>query len=221
MKPQVKVFVGLVATAAAGVLGAGLATASWSHPELLALWMVLGVASSTRKVAVPGLNASCSLNALVLLAAGATVSLAYAGLTAVSSAAVQSYWKPGHHPKPIQLLFNASNLVISTGAAWLLFSGSTWNPSARLFLGAAAACLYYAINVGLTSVVIHFVSDLPLGQVWEAWKRYWLHYYVVSASVAILFSMVHISLVAQALALSLPLLVVLHRNHRAWVSHSR
>src|ERR1700719_3912304 len=113
MRKNAKVYIGAVLSLGIGMLLVSLvADPRIPHPARFIHCLVLAVLASTFKVRLPGMQSSISLNFVVFIIGIGALSLGETLLVAVSSALMQSLWRPRTRPKAIQVLFNAAVLSI-------------------------------------------------------------------------------------------------------------
>lgn len=145
----------------------------------------LALLSSALKVRLPGITGTISTNFLFVLIATAMFSLTETVVLASAACLVQCMWKARRRPKPVQVLFNAAVLVLSSGVSYQL---------SHLFVGAnsvnltvlltVAACLYFTLNTFLVSGVLSLVDQKPLMQVWQQCYLWSFPYYLAGAAIA-------------------------------------
>jgi hypothetical protein len=143
----------------------------------------LGCIASTLKVRLPGLHGTISVNFVFILIALAQLSLAETLTIAFAVTLVQCLWRPKTRPKLVQVLFNTSTVLISTGLAYLaahMVPGQTH----MLVALAPAATIFFVMNTGMVSLVLALLSKSTLLAVWKQCHLWAFPYYLVGAAVA-------------------------------------
>ena len=185
MSRNARIFVTLVCAFAALLAVVCLPGLEISSPVRFSGFLLLSLVSSAFKVRIPGIDGMYSLNFIVMLAAVTELAWAELVLIALGCAVTQSYWRAAVRPQLIQIAFNASNLAISISGAYAIFHTSMFWPDGWLFLsGALAALGFYALNTGLTAVVLCLVEDKGLKQMWAHWNLYTLPYYLLGSTLS-------------------------------------
>src|SRR5581483_9572073 len=104
---------------AAGLLAAWDSFRTWT-PELplrFVVYVVIALASSGMKVALPGVNGNISVNYVFTLLALLELSVPEALMLALLSAAAQTFWRSHNHPGLIHLVFNLACISLTVRAA--------------------------------------------------------------------------------------------------------
>lgn len=157
-----------------------LATGNTSVDTFFAASLLLGAVVSAHKVKLPGMNGTISGGfAFVLLAIG-RLTWEQTVVMAAVTALVQSLWRPQQTPKPVQVAFNAANLI---ACAWFAFHAAhTLVPDALGMAVAAelsvAALLLYVMNTFLVSVVICLVERGSVARLWSLCRFWAFPYYL-------------------------------------------
>jgi hypothetical protein len=173
------------------VLAAGLLSFvayRWNSDNLkrFLLFFTLAMVASAMKIRLPGFKTTISMNFVFILIGIALFSFGETVLIGLGGALVQSLWKTQTRPKPVQVLFNASCLIVCTAMA---FWTSHLVPAmlglnsltAMMVLG---ACVYVVMNTGLVSMVISLAEGRPLRELWSSCYEWTFPYFLVGASVA-------------------------------------
>src|SRR5208282_1598764 len=108
-----------------GVILAGgvcfaLAFTHWhsSDPVKFACYLIAALLASSLKVTLPGLDATLSVNFLFTLLGILELSLPETLLMVLACTVGQAYWKPARQVKLVHLLFNWSQLTVSSAIAY-------------------------------------------------------------------------------------------------------
>lgn len=186
MPTNARVYIAAVIAAGLAVLAAGLW--SWTQPDpvRLAGYLALAMIASSLKIRMPGVTGTFSLNPVFILLTLAHVGFPSALLVGCASVLVQSFWRSKRRPSLVQIVFNVSNVSISTGVAYLAHSGvqsriGLAEPLAPLV---AAAVAYFIVNTALVSIVLAMVESKPLTSVWSTWLSWAFPYYVIGTILA-------------------------------------
>src|ERR1700751_4099320 len=101
--------------AGAGVVSFAVAFTHWqsSDPVKFICYLIAALLASSLKMGLPGIERTLSVNFLFTLMGILEVSLPETLLIGVSSTLGQFYWKPARRLKPVQLLFNLSQVTVS------------------------------------------------------------------------------------------------------------
>ena len=181
-----RLYLGMVITAGGCLLWAALLHWQTQNPLRFAVYLVLAAAASTLKVRLPGLTSTLSPNFVLLLIASAQLNITEIVVIAMTSAAVQSLWKPKHWPKPEQLLFNAATVALSTTLAYAVCHHVMANSLSHSFVGCLvlATLVLYGTNTLLLAVIMCAVDRKPLHNLWLLCHFWSFPYYLVGAAVA-------------------------------------
>src|SRR5262245_17916071 len=165
MTRSAKIYIGSTIAAGLGLL-AGCLLRHWEFgdPARYSLYLILGVFASTLKVRLPKIQGTISLQFLFVLLAVAQLTLCETLILGCLGTLMQSVWKARTRPRLVQVAFNIAALAISMVAAYI-GSHALAQPSNLPALLASAACIYYAANAGLVSLVLSLVGGRPFYQV--------------------------------------------------------
>jgi hypothetical protein len=204
--PQsVRFFVNLVAAAASLVLVAGLAVWQCDSMIRFAGFAALTLFCSAWKIPLPGLHGTVSLGFVPIIAAMAQLSLGETLLLSLGSALVQLFWRPKERPRPVQVVFSASAVLLSNAAAFVVcrnFGAFGLDQSLVTFF--AAACLVqYLTNTFLVSRVLAWLHARPVVGLWREFYFWSMPYYLACAAAGAL-----IASLAREVGWSLPFLVL-------------
>src|SRR5271169_6839648 len=106
--------------AVAGAICFVLAFAHWqsSDPVKFACYLIAALLASSLKVVLPGVESTLSVNFLFTLMGILELSLPETLAIGLANTLTQSYWRPTRQVKPVQLLFNLSQVTVSSTAAY-------------------------------------------------------------------------------------------------------
>src|SRR5579864_5475637 len=99
-----------------------LAPACWhwhsSDPLKFVCYLIAALLASSLKVSLPGIEGTLSVNFLFTLLGILEMSLPETLVIGLASTLAQFYWKPARQLKVIQLVFNLSQVTVSSAAAY-------------------------------------------------------------------------------------------------------
>jgi putative nucleotidyltransferase with HDIG domain len=202
----------------------GIAAVAWSAYVLVrstppvewVVFAVLTIVSGMLTLKIPSIETRFSVNEAFAFASvllfGPPVGVIALALDGVSSSV---RWKMN----TTQTVFNFANLGLSIGAAGSLFSvlsgsGPLYGgkaPSAMIAVYVTAmTAVYFAVNTGLTAVAIGLASRRSIAAVWTQHYRTLFPSYLAGASVALLLVLAFREVQFAAIALILPLLLIVY-----------
>src|ERR1700733_4112424 len=112
---------GFIATMAlVGAVCFALAFWHWqcSDPLKFVCYLIAALLASSLKVSLPGIEGTLSVNFLFTLLGILELSLPETLLIGLASTLAQFYWKPARRVKPVQLVFNLSQVTLSSAIAY-------------------------------------------------------------------------------------------------------
>jgi diguanylate cyclase (GGDEF)-like protein/putative nucleotidyltransferase with HDIG domain len=137
----------------------------------------------------------------------------------VVSVLVQSYWHSAKGLKPIQVIFNVSQLVVATTVAYCTFNwlGRHILREQRPLALACAASLYFVCNTSAMSTVISLADKKSFRRVWIDGYLWSFPYYLIGAAIAGFVSYLNRQIGWQTALLTLPVIYVVYRSYRLYV----
>jgi hypothetical protein len=180
------------------VIAAGLAIAAsavlrWNSqsPIRFTLFLALFAAAALLKGRIPGITGTYSPVFFFVLVGSRVLSFSEVVFAAGLAGIVQCTFLVQRYPSPIQVVFNAANMMISTACAFaFIHQGAAvsqipgFSDQPLIILLILGASVYYAVNTGLVSVVLTLVESKPLSDIWGHWCLWSLPYYIVGALIA-------------------------------------
>jgi hypothetical protein len=145
--------------------------------------LALACIASTLKVRLPGLHGTISVNFVFILIALTQLSLGETLTIALAATLVQCFWRPKTRPKIVQVLFNASTIMISTALAYAALHSVPGQGHILIAL-APAATIFFVLNTGMISLVLALLSNSTLIAVWKQCHLWAFPYYLVGAAIA-------------------------------------
>jgi putative nucleotidyltransferase with HDIG domain len=200
-----------------------LATASLqtqaSDPVKFTCYLVAAVLASPLKVGLPGIEATLSVNYLFTMLGILELSLPQTLFIGLGSTAVQLYWKAVRRPKPVQLLFNLSQVTVSSAAAYSVYhvvASRVLHAPGPLAL-VAAAITHFACNTAAMSIIIGLTAEKPVSKVWTDSYLWSFPYYMGAAAVAGFVSFLNRHIGWQSSLLVLPPIYLMYRSYRLYL----
>src|ERR1700749_3075747 len=149
-----RLFISAMALAGTGCFV--LAFSHWhsSDPLKFVCYLIAALLASSLKVSLPGIEGTLSVNFLFTLLGILELSLPETLLIGLASTLAQFYWRPARQLKPVQLIFNVSQVTVSTGAAYgayKIFSIYVLHRPGPLAL-VAAAVTHFFFNTAAMSI---------------------------------------------------------------------
>ena len=204
-------------------LGAGcflLAAPEWhvSDPLKLISYIVLAGVASSMKVRLPGIEGTLSVSFLFTLVGIVDMTLPETLLLATVSTVAQFYWRPARQLKPVQLVFNVSQVALSSAIAFFAYRGLLqYTTHHRLGLPLlVAAITYFACNTLAMSIVIGLTENKSVREVWANSYGWSFPYYVVGAAIAALIVLLNSRIGWEASLLVLPPIYLLYYSYRLY-----
>src|SRR5580704_4504678 len=206
---------------ALGILAVFYALSHWhsDDPLRFACYLLVALAASVFKVQLPGIEATMSANFLFILVGIMDLSTAETIIMGSLGGLIQSLWQSKPRPRPIQLIFNFSNIALSIVAAEFVFDnqyaqslGMKWP-----LLLAAASTTYFAVNTMSVSGVIALSERRSSVKVWKECYLWSFPYYLLGALIAGVISTINHSLGWQVAVLILPVVYWIYRSYRTYL----
>src|SRR3984885_11220875 len=113
-----RVFIAGMAIAAWGCLVAASTYVRPSDPVKFICYLLAALLASSLKVSLPGIEGTLSVNFLFTLLGILELSLPETLTLGLASTLAQFYWKPARRVKPVQLVFNLSQVTLSSAIAY-------------------------------------------------------------------------------------------------------
>ncbi len=178
-------YISWVAAAGLTVFSAGMLRWQSTGVGRFLAFLFLAQIVSTQKISLPGMTGTMSPSFLFMLVGIADFSFAETLALGCTAAFVQTLWKAKHLPKPEQVIFNISTLVLCAGfSGWLSHEIVLATRTTSLFvLLAIAAFLFLVLNTALVSVVVSLTEQKPLRTEWVQ-CFYWSFPYFFAGALA-------------------------------------
>jgi signal transduction histidine kinase len=199
---------------AAGVRGYFL----WNldDPLRFACYLVLAVPASGLKVRLPGVMGTMSVLFVFLLAGIVELGISETLIIAAICTLVQSYWRPKHKPKAVQIVFSIALLFVASTAAHFAYH-LPWVRDAAPFRLALLASVFFVLNTFPVAAVISLTENRRLQQVWMEFYSWTFPYYLVGAALVGMFGFANRTLSWQSWVLILPMVYAMYRSYHLYL----
>ncbi|MGA2022124.1 MAG: hypothetical protein ABSH02_16145 [Candidatus Sulfotelmatobacter sp.] len=212
-------FIGVMVLAAtASSVYAGLGSHTLHSFYALAV-LALAAATSRMKVKLPGIEGNMSVNLPFLLMAVINLSAVEAILIAGLSTVVQCWPQPEKKFRPEQMLFNVSMMTFAASMANLIWNANwlgkaSWS-SLPLTLSAATAAFFLGQTVPVAAI-IKLSQNTSMRRAWMSIVQLSFPYYVVSAGVTSMLTLVGHRFGWQAAVVVFPVMYGIHHSYRLY-----
>ncbi len=206
--------------AVAGLACFGFALLHWQSTDAVkfVIYLSAAVLASSLKVSMPGVEGTMSMNFLLTLLCILELGLPETLFIGLAKTLAQFYWRPARQPKPVQLLFNLSQVTVCGAAAYAAYKLSVHVFHGSIPLGLlAAAIMQFASNTAAMSIIIGLTEDKPVRNVWTGIYLWTFPYYLVGAAVAGLVSLFNRHFGWQGSLLVLPPVYLMYRSYRLYL----
>jgi putative nucleotidyltransferase with HDIG domain len=207
--------------ALAGGLVFALAFSHWqtSDPVKFVCYLIAALLASSLKVGLPGIEGTLSVNFLFTLLGILELSLPETLTIGLASTLAQFYWKPARRVKLVQLVFNLSQVTLSSAIAYgaykLVVLQVLHAPGPLALL--IAAMTHFGCNTLATSTIIGLTEDKSIRKVWGESHLWLFPYYMVGAAVAGLVHFLNGHIGWQSSLLVLPPIYLMYRSYRLYL----
>jgi putative nucleotidyltransferase with HDIG domain len=182
-------------------------------------YLVAALFSSSLKVSLPGIEGTLSVNFLFTLLGVLELSLPETLCIGLASTLTQFYWRPARRPKTVQLLFNLSQVTVSSAVAYgayrLMVLKVLHGPGHLALL--VAAITHFACNTSAMSTIIGLTESKPIRKVWNDSYLWSFPYYMVGAATAGLIHFLNAHIGWQSSLLVLPPIYLMYRSYRLYL----
>jgi putative nucleotidyltransferase with HDIG domain len=190
-----------------------------SDPVKFVCYLTAALLASSLKVGLPGVEATLSVNFLFTLLGILELGLPETLLIGVASTLAQFYWKPTRRLKLVQLVFNLSQVTVSSAVAYgaykLVADRVLHTPGPLALL--VAAITYFACNSGAMSAIIKLTEEKSISKVWADHYLWSFPYYIVGAAVSGLVHFLNGHIGWQSSLLILPPIYLMYRSYRLYL----
>jgi putative nucleotidyltransferase with HDIG domain len=190
-----------------------------SHPHDLFKflgYLAAGVLVSSFKVGLPGIEGTISVNFLFTLLGVLELSLPETLSIALCGTVAQFFWKPARRLKPVQMLFNISQITVSSTAAFAVYhlTASHIPHGSGTIALLAAALTYFACNTASLSTIIGLTEEKSPAAVWKNSFLWSFPHYIVGATLAGMVGFLNRTIGWQSSLLVLPPIYLMYRSYQ-------
>jgi hypothetical protein len=217
-----RLFVGLVAAGSVFVTVEALLQRQAIDVTRFLVILAFVLVASRFKVTLPKLNGSMSVTLPFILVALMQMSFLEALIVTCGSALMQCLGSGQKKPKPIQVLFNISNLANAIGLAYLAIHQqpvASGLPASALVV-AVAATVYFLANTIPVSAIIAMTEGKNMFSIWREVFLWSFPYYVTSAGLAAMIASLH-RYISWETMLLLPVAYALYISYRMYFGNAR
>ena len=214
-----RVFIAGLALAASFCFVLGFSHWQSSDPIKFVCYLTAALLASSLKVGLPGIEGTLSVNFLFTLLGILELSLPETLLIGLASTLAQFYWKPARRLQLVQLVFNLSQVTVSSAVAYgaykivVIYVLHAVGPLALL----VAAVIHFGCNTAATSTIIGLTEDKPVVRVWGESHLWLFPYYMVGAALAGLVHFLNGHIGWQSSLLILPPIYLMYRSYRLYL----
>jgi len=211
----------IAALAAAALCISAVAFAHWhiSDPVKFVSYLVAALLASALKVGLPGIEGTLSVNFIFTQLGILELSLPETLLIGLAGTVGQFYWRNARKIKPIQLIFNVSQVAVCSAAAYgayqFMVTRVLHAPGPLALV--VAAITQFLCNTTALSTIIGLTEDKPIRKVWGENQLWLLPYYMVGAAAAGLVHFLNGHIGWQSSLLVLPPIYLLYRSYRLYL----
>ena len=188
-------------------------------PVKFACYLIAALLAASLKVSLPGIEGTLSVNFLFTLLGILELSLPETLLIGIASTLAQFYWRPTRKLKLIQLVFNLSQVTVSSSIAYgaykLVIAYVLHAPGPLALL--VAAITHFGCNTAAMSTIIGLTESKPVPKVWKDSYLWSFPYYMVGAAAAGLVSFLNKHIGWQSSLLVLPPIYLMYRSYRLYL----
>jgi putative nucleotidyltransferase with HDIG domain len=188
-----------------------------TEPVKFVCYLVAVILASSLKVSLPGIEGTLSVNFLFTLIGILEMSLPETLLLGLVSTLAQFYWRPARRLKPVQLIFNLSQVTVCSAAAYGAYKLVSIYVGAGALALLVAAITHFACNTTAMSTIIGLTETKPVSKVWTESYLWSFPYYMVGAAIAGMVSFLNRHIGWQASLLVLPPIYLMYRSYRLYL----
>jgi putative nucleotidyltransferase with HDIG domain len=215
----VRVFIAGMALGACVVLAVAFKHWQVSDPVKFACYLIAALVASALKVGMPGIEGTLSVNFLFTLLGILELNLPETLTLGLASTLAQFYWKPARRVKPVQLLFNLSQVTLASAiafGAYKLVALRVLHSAGPLAL-VVAAIVHFGCNTLAISTIIGLTEEKSIRKIWGDSHLWLFPYYMVGAAVAGLVHFLNAHIGWQSSLLVLPPIHLMYRSYRLYL----
>jgi putative nucleotidyltransferase with HDIG domain len=207
--------------ALAGLVVFAFAFAHWqtNDPVRFVAYLIAALLASSLKVGLPGIEGTLSVNFIFTQLGILELSLPETLLIGLAGTLGQFYWRPTRQLKLVQLIFNVSQVTVSSAAAYGAYQfvvTRVLHAPGPLAL-VVAAITHFACNTTALSTIIGLTEDKSIRKVWGESHLWLLPYYMVGAAASGLVHFLNRHIGWQSSLLVLPPIYLMYRSYRLYL----
>jgi putative nucleotidyltransferase with HDIG domain len=214
-----RAYIAGMAFAALGCLALALFHWHFTDPVKFCCYLAAALLASSLKVSLPGVEGTMSMNFLLTLLCILDLGLAETLLIGLIKTLAQFYWKPARQLKPVQLVFNLSQVTVCNAAAYgayrLVSLHGVRGPDPLALL--AAAITHFLFGTAAMSTILGLTEDKAIAKVWKTSYRWLFPYYMVGAAIAGFVNFLNRQIGWQGSLLVLPPIYLMYRSYRLYL----
>jgi len=216
---KAKLFIALAIISGLMMFSLGVSHWESADPVRFTIYLSLAVVAATRKVRLPGISGSLSLNFLFILIGVSQLSSSETLALGAIAAGMQCLWKTPTRPSIPQVLFNISALTMAiTSANFIYHLPQIQQVNGRMpVLLALAACFFFLTNTVLVAMVLSLVETRPFLRLWHQCSFWSFPYYLMGSGVAGLMSYSSQYAGWRTSLLVLPIAYLIYLHYRLYV----
>jgi diguanylate cyclase (GGDEF)-like protein/putative nucleotidyltransferase with HDIG domain len=219
LRSQARVFICTVAVLALGCFAVATRHGHITDPLQFLCYLLVALLASGMKITLPGIDGTMSVNFLFILLG--VMELSYLETLVLGAAAVivQCYWKPVKRLRPVQVVFNLSQLTVATTVAYGVYQSAVGGvlrerqPLALML----AAIAYFVFNTVAMSLVISLTEQKKPQKVWKDCYFWSFPYYLVGAGIAEVVRVLNKYSGWQTALLIMPAVYIIYRSYRLYL----
>ena len=215
-------FITTTAISGLAMLGGSILKMTALHHYQFLCLLLLGAVSSRTKVKLPGIDGTMSVNLPFLMIAAAQLSLFETVLVALVSAVLQSIPNRGGQFQPVKVLFNASTIVLSAGAATILLHNDkliAMHHSGSVALVAACG-MFFLVNTLPVATIIAITEGSGVMRIWSSIAHLSFPYYVACTGVTSVVTVISQHAGWQAALTVLPVMLMMYGSYQRYFAQS-
>src|SRR5690242_6458361 len=149
-------------------------------------YLIVALLASSLKVTLPRIEGTLSVNFLFTLLGILELSLPETLIIGLASTLGQFYWRPARQVKFVQLVFNLSQVTLSSTIAYSTYKLTLIHvPHASQPLAVLVATIvYFGCNSAAMSTIIGLTEGEPISRVWIESYSWSSAYYLVGGAAA-------------------------------------
>jgi putative nucleotidyltransferase with HDIG domain len=213
------VLISALALAATASLAWGCVYWTSTDAAKFACYLIAAVLASSFKVVLPGIEGTLSVNFLFTLLGILDLGLPETLLIVLASTLGQAFLRRKQQVKLVQLLFNWSQLTVSSAVAYgaykFVVARILHSPGPLALV--VAAITYFACNTTAMSAIIGLTEEKPISKVWNDSYLWSFPYYMVGAAAAGLVHFLNAHIGWQSSLLVLPPIYLMYRSYRLYL----